>query len=105
MNLQENINRLKMLMDLREQISNEEIINQIDSGDFTKLKEYLSINSDLRSKLNQLFTTSNIDDLYNKLIKSNKTVILKGMHIANQNKDRFTYEFLDKILRKTDKLS
>ena len=105
MNLQENINRLKMLMDLKEQISNEEIFNQIENGDFSKLKEYLSINSVLRDKLNQLFLSSTIEDLYSKLTKSNKTVILRGMQIANQNKDKFTFDFLDKILKKSDKLS
>lgn len=105
MKLQENINRMKMLMDLKEQISNEEIINQIESGDFSRLKEYLSINSDLRDKLNQLFSTSTIEDLYSKLTKSNKTIILKGMQIANQGKDKFTFDFLDRILKNSDKLS
>lgn len=105
MNLEENLNRLKMLMDLKEQISNDEIINQIDNNDFSKLKEYLSINSQLRDNLNQLFQTSTVDDLYNKLIKSNKTIILKGMQIANQNKDKFTFEFLNKILKNSENLS
>jgi len=105
MNLEENLNRLKMLMDLKEQISNDEIINQIDNNDFSKLKEYLSINSQLRDNLNQLFLTSTIDDLYNKLIKSNKTIILKGMQIANQNKDKFTFDFLNKILKNSENLS
>lgn len=105
MNLEENLNRLKMLMDLKEQISNDEIINQIDNNDFSKLKEYLSINSQLRDNLNQLFQTSTLDDLYNKLIKSNKTIILKGMQIANQNKDKFTFEFLNKILKNSENLS
>lgn len=105
MNLEENLNRLKMLMDLKEQISNDEIINQIDNNDFSKLKEYLSINSELRDNLNQLFRTSTVDDLYNKLIKSNKTIILKGMQIANQNKDKFTFEFLNKILKNSENLS
>lgn len=105
MNLEENLNRLKMLMDLKEQISNDEIINQIDNNDFSKLKEYLSINSELRENLNQLFQTSTVDDLYNKLIKSNKTIILKGMQIANQNKDKFTFEFLNKILKNSENLS
>jgi hypothetical protein len=105
MNLEENLNRLKMLMDLKEQISNDEIINQIDNNDFSKLKEYLSINSELRDNLNRLFLTSTIDDLYNKLIKSNKTIILKGMQIANQNKDKFTFDFLNKILKNSENLS
>lgn len=105
MNLEENLNRLKMLMDLKEQISNDEIINQIDNNDFSKLKEYLSINSKLRDNLNQLFQTSTVDDLYNKLIKSNKTIILKGMQIANQNKNKFTFEFLNKILKNSENLS
>jgi hypothetical protein len=105
MNLEENLNRLKMLMDLKEQISNNEIINQIDNNDFSKLKEYLSINSELRDNLNRLFLTSTIDDLYNKLIKSNKTIILKGMQIANQNKDKFTFDFLNKILKNSENLS
>ena len=104
-NLEENLNRLKMLMDLKEQISNDEIINQIDNNDFSKLKEYLSINSELRDNLNRLFLTSTIDDLYNKLIKSNKTIILKGMQIANQNKDKFTFDFLNKILKNSENLS
>jgi hypothetical protein len=105
MNLKENLNRLKMLMDLKEQISNDEIIAQIDNNDFSKLKEYLSINSELRNNLNQLFLTSTLDDLYNKLIKSNKTIILKGMQIANQNKDKFTFDFLNKILKNSENLS
>lgn len=105
MNLQENINRLKILMDLKEQMSNEEIIDQIESGDFSRLKEYLSSDSQLREKLNQLFSTSTIEDLYKKLTKSNKTVLLRGMQIANQNKDKFTFDFLDKLLKNSDKLS
>jgi len=105
MNLEENLNRLKMLMDLKEQISNDEIIAQIDNNDFSKLKEYLSINSELRNNLNQLFLTSTLDDLYNKLIKSNKTIILKGMQIANQNKNKFTFDFLNKILKNSENLS
>lgn len=94
-----------MLMDLKEQMSNDEIINLVDSGDFSRLKEYLTIDSDLRNKLNDLFNTSTLDDLYNKLTKSNKTLILKGMQIANQNKDKFTFDFLDKILKNSDNLS
>jgi predicted chitinase len=105
MKLKENIDRLRMLMDLKEQLSNQDIVNQIESGDFSRLKEYLSISSDLRTKLNQLFNTSSIDELYNKLLTSNKTLVLKGMQMANQNKDMDLYQFLDKILKNSDKLS
>jgi hypothetical protein len=105
MNLQENISRLKMLMDLKEQISNDEILNQIENGDFSNLKQYLSINSTLRDNLYNLLKVNNLDDLTEKLMNSNKTLILKGMQIANQNKDLQTYVFLDKLLKKTNKLS
>jgi hypothetical protein len=105
MKLKENIDRLRMLMDLKEQLTNQDIITQIESGDFSRLKEYLSINSELRSKLNELFNTSSIDDLYNKLRKSNKTLVLRGMQIANQNKDIELYKFLEKILNNSEKIS
>jgi hypothetical protein len=105
MKLKENIDRLRMLMDLKEQLTNQDIITQIESGDFSRLKEYLSINSELRSKLNELFNTSSIEDLYNKLRKSNKTLVLRGMQIANQNKDIELYKFLEKILNNSEKIS
>jgi hypothetical protein len=105
MKLKENIDRLRMLMDLKEQLTNQDIITQIESGDFSRLKEYLSINSELRSKLNELFNTSSIDELYNKLRKSNKTLVLRGMQIANQNKDIELYKFLEKILNNSEKIS
>jgi hypothetical protein len=105
MNLQENISRLKMLMDLKEQISNDEILNQIENGDFSNLKQYLSINSTLRDNLYNLLKVNNLDDVTEKIMNSNKTLILKGMQIANQNKDLQTYVFLDKLLKKTNKLS
>ena len=105
MKLKENIDRLRMLMDLKEQLTNQDIITQIESGDFSRLKEYLSINSELRSKLYELFNTSSIDDLYNKLRKSNKTLVLRGMQIANQNKDIELYKFLEKILNNSEKIS
>jgi len=105
MKLQENISRLLMLMNLKEQITNEEIITQLESGDFSRLKEYLSSDSSLRENLNQLFNTTTLDDLYNKLTKSNKTLVLRGMQIANQNKDMQTYKFLEMILKNSGKLS
>jgi hypothetical protein len=105
MTLQENIDRLKILMDLKEQMFNQEIINQIENGDFSNLKEYLSQNSSLRENLFGLFRTNTVDDLYNKLSNSNKTLVMKGMQVANQNKDLETYNFLDKILKFSNNLS
>ena len=105
MTLQENIERLKILMDLKEQMFNQEIVDQIENGDFSNLKQYLSQNSSLRENLNGLFKTTTLDDLYNKLSNSNKTLVMKGMQIANQNKDSETYNFLDKILKFSNNFS
>lgn len=97
MKLHEETNRIKDLMRLDEQ-SNENIFNEFSAGDFRNLKQFLSSNNELLDKLKPILKKQSLDDVYNGLIKANKTDIIKGMSQSKIQKDFDLYKFLEIFL-------
>jgi len=101
MNLYEETNRMKGLMRLSEQ-SSDTTFDEFSSGNFDNLKNYLSTNSELTDKLKPILKKETLDDVYNSLLKSNKTDLIKGMSLAKTNKDFELYKFLEIFLKNAE---
>ncbi len=101
MNLHEETKRIKNLMSLDEQ-SNQDVFNEFSAGNFKRLKEFLSSNTEITDKLKPILKKQNLEDVYNGLIKANKTDLIKGMSQAKIQKDFDLYKFLEIFLKNAE---
>lgn len=100
----EETQKIKNLMFLTEQNSFESFLDLFNSGDYTRLKEFLSTNSELVQKLKSVLGVYNIDSIYDSLLKSNKTKLMKGLSQAKMDKDMDFYKFLEVFLKNADSI-
>lgn len=100
----EETQKIKNLMFLTEQNSFESFLDLFNSGDYTRLKEFLSTNSELVEKLKSVLGVYNIDSIYDSLLKSNKTKLMKGLSQAKMDKDMDFYKFLEVFLKNADSI-
>ena len=104
MNLFEESIRMKKLMML-EQSSDETYMKDFSAGNFDKLKELLLNNKELLDKLQELLKTDSVEETEQVLLKSNKTILMRGMTDAKTKKDMEFYQFLEIFLKNVESLS
>jgi hypothetical protein len=103
MNLFEYSQRVKKLMLIEQSESNmDSYLKEFSSGSFDNLGEFLTQNSNLSDKLQELISTNNTDETVSFLLKPNKTIIMSGMANAKTTKDMELYDFLEIFLKNTE---
>jgi|LakMenEpi03Aug12_release.lakeMendotaPanAssembly.Ray.scaffolds.fasta_scaffold1239109_1 hypothetical protein len=105
MNLFEETRKIRNMMSLLEQDSDETALDEFNSGNFDNLKEYLSTNSELTDKLQPILKTSNLENTFQFLLKPNKTNLIRGMADAKIQKDMELYKFLEIFLKNSEPIS
>ncbi len=103
MNLFEYSQRVKKLMLIEQSESNmDSYLKEFSSGSFDNLGEFLTQNSNLSDKLQELVGSNNTDKTVSFLLKPNKTIIMRGMADAKTTKDMELYDFLEIFLKNTE---
>jgi len=97
-NIIQDLLRMRELFGLTEQSSPFSVVEMLKSNDPVKIKEFLTEKSDLQKKLQELFSASSLDDLTNKIINSNKTIVMRGLQRSSMAGDVEMYEFLNSLL-------
>jgi hypothetical protein len=105
MNLFEESTRIKNLMRIDEQTSLDTFLQEFISGNFDKLKEFLSSNSEFTDKLKNILHTDSLESTEQSLLTANKTNLMKGMADAKLAKDMDLYKFLDVFLKNAKNIS
>jgi|LakMenE01Jun11ns_1017448.scaffolds.fasta_scaffold9561143_2 hypothetical protein len=105
MNLFEESARIKNLMRIDEQTSLDTFLQEFISGNFDKLKEFLSSNSEFTDKLKTILHTDSLESTEQSLLTANKTNLMKGMTDAKLAKDMDLYKFLDVFLKNAKNIS
>lgn len=105
MNLFEESIRMKTLMKINEQSSEDDYMKEFAMGKFDKLKELLLNNSEITDKLKSLFKTTTVEETESSLLKPNKTILMRGMADSKVQKDMTLYKFLEIFLKNVDSMS
>ena len=90
--------RMRELFNINEQSPDQSLSELLKSNDVVKIKEFLSQKPDLQKKLEELFSSQTLEDLANKIVNSNKTIVMRGLQRSSMARDVEMYEFLNSLL-------
>lgn len=96
----QDLRRIKELFGLKEQTNDQSLELLFKENNPTSIKQFLLSNESLKNKLEELFSTTNLDELTTKIMNPNNTIIMRGLQRSSMSKDIEMYEFLD-ILSKS----
>lgn len=96
----QDLRRIRELFGLLEQTNDQSLELLFKENNPTSIKQFLLDNESLKNKLEELFSTTNLDDLTTKIMNPNNTIIMRGLQRSSMSKDMEMYEFLD-ILSKS----
>lgn len=96
----QDLRRIKELFGLKEQTNDQSLELLFKENNPTSIKQFLLSNESLKNKLEELFSTTNLDELTTKIMNPNNTIIMRGLQRSSMSKDTEMYEFLD-ILSKS----
>lgn len=94
------LRRMRELFGLSEQTQDQSLEILFRENNPAAIKQFLLSNESLKKKLEELFSTTNLDELTTKLTNPNNTIIMRGLQRSSMSKDMEMYEFLD-ILSKS----
>lgn len=96
----QDLRRMRGLFGLTEQTTDQSLELLFKENNPTSIKQFLLSNDSLKTKLEELFSTTNLDELTTKIMNPNNTIIMRGLQRSSMSKDMEMYEFLD-ILSKS----
>lgn len=96
----QDLRRMRDLFGLTEQTTDQSLELLFKENNPTSIKQFLLSNDSLKTKLEELFSTTNLDELTTKIMNPNNTIIMRGLQRSSMSKDMEMYEFLD-ILSKS----
>ena len=96
----QDLRRMRDLFGLTEQTNDQSLELLFKENNPTSIKQFLLSNDSLKTKLEELFSTTNLDELTTKIMNPNNTIIMRGLQRSSMSKDMEMYEFLD-ILSKS----
>ena len=96
----QDLRRMRDLFGLTEQTNDQSLELLFKENNPTSIKQFLLSNDSLKNKLEELFSTTNLDELTTKIMNPNNTIIMRGLQRSSMSKDMEMYEFLD-ILSKS----
>lgn len=92
-------NRYRRLMNLMEQKSTTDYIQEFQSSNYQNLRELLETNQELLNKLKEYTKLESVDEIESFLTKPNKTKLMMIMFEAKQKKDIDVFELIDAFFR------
>lgn len=92
-------NRFRRLMNLMEQKSTENYIQEFESSNYQNLKELLENDEELLKKMKEYTLLDSVDEIENFLTKPNKTKLMRIMFESKQKKDIDVYNLVDAFFK------
>ena len=92
-------NRYRRLMNLMEQKSTTEYVQEFQSSNYQNLRELLETNQELLNKLKEYTDLESVDDIESFLTRPNKTKLMMIMFEAKQKKDIDVFELIDAFFK------
>jgi hypothetical protein len=92
-------NRYRRLMNLMEQKSTTDYVQEFQSSNYQNLRELLETNQELLNKLKEYTDLESVDDIESFLTRPNKTKLMMIMFEAKQKKDIDVFELIDAFFK------
>jgi len=92
-------NRYRRLMNLMEQKSTTDYVQEFQSSNYQNLRELLESNQELLNKLKEYTDLESVDDIESFLTRPNKTKLMMIMFEAKQKKDIDVFELIDAFFK------
>lgn len=92
-------NRFRRLMNLMEQKSTTDYLQEFQSSNYQNLRELLESNQELLNKLKEYTDLESVDEIESFLTRPNKTKLMMIMFEAKQKKDIDVFELIDAFFK------
>ena len=92
-------NRYRRLMNLMEQKSTTDYVQEFQSSNYQNLRELLETNQELLNKLKEYTDLESVDDIESFLTRPNKTKLMMIMFEAKQKKDIDVFDLIDAFFK------
>ena len=92
-------NRYRRLMNLMEQKSTTDYVQEFQSSNYQNLRELLETNQELLNNLKEYTDLESVDDIESFLTRPNKTKLMMIMFEAKQKKDIDVFELIDAFFK------
>lgn len=86
-------------MNLMEQKSTTDYVQEFQSSNYQNLRELLETNQELLNKLKEYTDLESVDDIESFLTRPNKTKLMMIMFEAKQKKDIDVFELIDAFFK------